>query len=100
MRILYLGLNPKLGTYHYPVIRTEFCGKLENALVLWPKFTHIIFTSQSSVHYWPGPWDKITIAIGDATAACIRKKGSEPLVATVATQEGIIDLIGNMDGYF
>jgi uroporphyrinogen-III synthase len=96
MKILYLGLNPKPGTVHYPVIRTEYCGKLEGAFLLWPQFTHIIFTSQSAVHYWPGPWDKQTIAIGQATAAALRKKGLDPLIAPEATQEGVIALIANL----
>lgn len=100
MKTLYLGLNPKPGTVHYPVIRTAYCGLLEPAFALWPQFTHIIFTSQSTVHYWPGPWDKSAIAIGPATAAALQKKGVEPLIAGVSTQEGIIDLIRSIRGYF
>lgn len=100
MRILYLGLNPKPGTFHYPVIRTEYCGKIDGALALWPQFTHIIFTSQTTVQYWPGPWDKQTIAIGPATAAALQRRGLVPIVAPEATQEGIIDLIAKIKGYF
>ncbi|MGB7977540.1 MAG: uroporphyrinogen-III synthase [Chlamydiales bacterium] len=98
--ILYLGLRPKSGTFHYPVIRTEFCGDLGEALALWPKFTHIIFTSQTAVEYWPGPWDKEAIAIGEATAAALRRHGVEPKMAPFATQEGVIELIREMKGYF
>lgn len=100
MRVLYLGLNPKPGTFHYPVIRTEYCGNLGPALLLWPQFTHIIFTSQTAVHYWPGPWDKQMIAIGYATAAALEKKGLDPLIAPEATQEGVITLIEELKGYF
>lgn len=100
MRVLYLGLNPKLGTVHYPVIRTEFCGNLEPARQLWPQITHVIFTSQTAVHYWPGPWDKKIIAIGEATAGALRTKGLIPLVAPFATQEGVIELIKEINGYF
>lgn len=100
MRTLYLGLNPKPGTVHYPVIRTQFCGRLTPALAMWPQFTHIIFTSQTAVGYWPGPWDKQLIAIGPATAAALQKKGFAPLIAPEATQEGIISLITQIDGYF
>jgi len=100
MRILYLGLKPKPGTFHYPVIRTEYCGKIDEALALWPQFTHIIFTSQTTVHYWPGPWDKQTIAIGTATAAALHKRGLDPIVAPEATQEGVIALISEINGYF
>ncbi|HSX10647.1 MAG TPA: uroporphyrinogen-III synthase [Chlamydiales bacterium] len=98
MNTLYLGLNPTPGTFHYPVIRTVYCANLEPALALWPLFTHIIFTSQTAVHYWPGPWDKHLIAIGAATATAL--KGKEVLIAPEATQEGIIALIRNIDGYF
>lgn len=100
MKTLYLGLNPKPNTYHYPVIRTHFCGDLQPALQLWPQFTHIIFTSQTTVHYWPGPWDKILLAIGPATAAALQTRGLKSLLAPEATQEGVIELIKDMDGYF
>lgn len=100
MRTLYLGLNPKSGTIHYPVIRTEYLGQIEPALTLWPQFTHIIFTSQTTVHYWPGPWNKDLIAIGPATAAALQKKGFAPLIAPISTQEGVIALISQIKGYF
>ena len=82
------------------MIRTERCGAIEPALSLWPQFTHMIFTSQTAVHYWPGPWDKPTIAIGQATAAALRARGCTPLIAPEATQEGIIALIAQLPGYF
>jgi len=97
---LYLGLRPKKGTVHYPVIRTQFCGDLEPALAKWPLFTHIIFTSISAVEYWPGPWDKKLIAIGKSTAAALSKKGYDSIVSPVATQEGVIDLVESIPGYF
>ena len=97
---LYLGLRPKPGTVHYSVIRTEFCGSIEPALLLWPQFTHVVFTSQTAVHYWPGPWDKPIIAIGPATAAVLHEKGLAPLIAPEATQEGIMTLISQLKGYF
>lgn len=100
MKILYLGLRAKPGTFHYPVIRTEICDSIEPALVLWDQFTHIIFTSQTTVEYWPGPWDKQLIAIGEATASALRLKGLFPIVAKTATQEGIIELISTINGHF
>jgi uroporphyrinogen-III synthase len=100
MKVLYLGLNPPPNVYHYPVIRTVPHADPTAALALWPQFTHIIFTSQTAVHYWPGPWDKTLIAIGPATAAALQKKGLDPLVAPFATQEGIIEMIAAIDGYF
>lgn len=98
MRTLYLGLKPKPAAYHYPVIRTVFCADLTEALRLWPQFTHIIFTSQTTVAYWPGPWDKELIAIGPATAAALQQKGLSCQIALEATQEGIIPLLG--EGYY
>lgn len=100
MRILYLGLRPKSGTVHYPVIRTEKCDSIKPALGLWNQFTHIIFTSQTAVEYWLGPWDKKVIAIGDPTASALKKMGLSPIVAPFATQEGIMELVKSMQGYF
>ncbi len=95
---LYLGLRPKPGTVHYPVIRTVYCAQLEPALALWPQFTHIVFTSQTAVEYWPGPWDKEIIAIGLATAAALQERGLDPVIAPEATQEGIMKIVE--DGYY
>ena len=60
----------------------------------------MIFTSQTAVRYWPGPWDKSILAIGQATAGALQAKGLNPLMAPEATQEGIISLIANVPGYF
>lgn len=86
--------------FHYPVIWTERFAAIEPALALWPKFTHVIFTSQTAVEYWPGPWDKEIFAIGDATASALRKKGLAPRIAPFATQEGMIELIREVKGCF
>jgi uroporphyrinogen-III synthase len=88
VRTLYLGLRPKPGTFHYPVIKTV---PLE---VTIQPFTHVIFTSQTTVEYWKWPLDgKVVIAIGEATA----KNLPNPIIAPVATQEGIIALLKTMD---
>lgn len=100
MRILNLGIRPKNGTFHYPVIKTECIGDIRGALKLWEQFTHLIFTSQTAVLYWPGPWDKKTIAIGPKTAKALEKKGCTPLIAPIATQEGIISLLEKTPGHF
>jgi uroporphyrinogen-III synthase len=98
MKILYLGLRPKEGTFHYPVIRTELCPyQLPSD---WPLFTHMIFTSQTAVEYWSYPWDKEIIAIGQATALALQKKGISSQIAPFATQEGVIELIRPLAGYF
>ncbi len=102
-KTLYLGLRPWEGTFHYPVIRTEMCepAELEEALRLWPEFSHVIFTSQTAVEYWPGPWDKIVIAIGEPTASVLRMKKLNVLVAPFATQEGVMTLIAHLrSAYF
>ena len=93
MKKLYLGLRPKKGTVHYPVIQTRYLGNIEPALKLWPKISHIIFTSQTAVHFWPGPFDKIAIAIGPKTASSLLQKGGHPLLAPEPTQEGVISLL-------
>lgn len=105
MKTLYLGLDPKnypcTGTLlHYPVIRTVRIegSELQQALRLWPKFTHIVFTSQSAVFYWKEDLrDKKLIAIGDATAKALQSKGLDPQIASDATQEGVIALLSQMD---
>jgi uroporphyrinogen-III synthase len=97
-KILYLGLRPKPGTFHYPVIRTRLLDASTPSD--WPLFTHILFTSQTAVEYWPGPWDKGIIAIGGPTAAALKKRGLESLIAPFATQEGVIELIKGIHGHF
>lgn len=105
MKTLYLGLDPKNypnknSLVHYPVIRTIPLEEdaLRIAETLWPAFTHVVFTSQTTVAYWHMPIkDKICIAIGEATAAAIRLKGSVPLVAPQATQEGVVEFLAGLD---
>lgn len=81
---------------HYPVIalrkrrQKAFCPHLK---ILWPSFTHIVVTSQTTVDFWDGPWDKKVIAIGEKTAFALRRKGIDPLIAPFSTQEGIIELV-------
>jgi len=96
-RILYLGLNPPPHVLHYPVITTQ---KLETpaisqALALWPHFTHVLFTSKTTVRYWfeiKPDFDKIALAIGPSTAAELLLRGITPLIAPVPTQEGLLAL--------
>ncbi len=98
--ILYLGLHPPANAIHYPVIRTEkILGKeLEEAIRLWPDFTHVMFTSQTAVNYWEEDLQhKICIAIGDATARAIRNRKAEPLIAPFPTQEGVLQLLQQLD---
>ncbi len=103
-RVLYLGTDPARfaceGTLvHYPVIQTtpieEAC---QLARTVWPNVTHVVFTSPNAVKHWEEPLlDKTVIAIGEGTAARLRKRGVEPLVAPFATQEGVIALFSALD---
>lgn len=107
-KILYLGLTPThwpLSSYlvHYPVIRTEMLHtrELKRALLLWPQFTHVLFTSQSAVRYWWEvsciPFDKQAIAIGRTTAEQLLSRDVRFLLAPEATQEGVIALLETLD---
>ena len=60
----------------------------------------MIFTSQTTVEYWPGPWDKELIAIGKATLGALKKKGLSAHVAPFPTQEGVMELVSKWKGYF
>lgn len=111
--ILYLGLDPsrfprQKGLIHYPVIRTEkiLSKELSKALDLWPSFSHVIFTSQTAVCLWfeelrkRNGWEefnKIWIAIGNATAKKLECYGIVPLVAKDETQEGVVDLLETLN---
>src|SRR5579872_5399650 len=105
MKTLYLGLDPKNypckgDLTHYPVIRTERfdCADLQSAEKLWPEFTHVVFTSQTAVHYWDCDLKgKICIAIGDVTADAVRRKGAVPFIAPKPTQEGVIEFLSRID---
>ena len=99
-RILYLGIDAPPGVFHYPVISTKIIEspELSQALSLWNQFTHLLFTSKNGVRHWPREiFGKIVIAIGEATAEEIRKRGVDPLVANEATQEGVIALLESLD---
>lgn len=105
MKTLYLGLDPKNFLcsgilIHYPVIRTVPIESSDRnqAIRLWPEFTHVIYTSQTAVKYWENDLKgKIVIAIGEATADSLRKRGVEPLVAPQSTQEGVIALLRTLN---
>ncbi len=95
---LYLGLDPKNFSspnriVHYPIIRVlpfPLC-KMQ-----FEPFTHWIFTSQTAVRMLSSHLKKCPqlIAIGKATAACLKDCGFIPqLVANQETQEGIIALL-------
>ena len=97
---LYLGLDPSrwIGEgkiLHYPVIKIEKNPVADFAD--WPKITHLIFTSRSAVFNWEKFEGKQILAIGEATADLIRKRGVIPLVAKESTQEGVMALLDQID---
>ena len=101
--ILYLGIDPsrfysQKNLIHYPVIRTEkiVSHQLKKAKELWPKFTHVIFTSRTAARYWLEedlPIHPTVIAVGKSTASLLEQAGCSPLIAEEETQEGVIELL-------
>jgi uroporphyrinogen-III synthase len=99
-RILYLGIDAPSGVFHYPVIHTKLIDspELREAKILWERCTHVIFTSKNGVRHWPcALTGKTVIAIGEGTASEIISRGSSPLIAPEATQEGVAALLESLD---
>jgi uroporphyrinogen-III synthase len=104
--VLYLGLDPEScpvsgRIYHYPVIRTSSLPEGQSRVKqVWSECTHVLFTSKRAVHYlsssllWEG---KTVLAIGEGTAQALRAFGIEPRVAPIATQEGCLALLQQLD---
>ncbi|MDE3045987.1 MAG: uroporphyrinogen-III synthase [Verrucomicrobiota bacterium] len=103
MKILYTGLDPKRYRFtgelvHYPVIETVPINELDEATQqVWPKITHVLFTSPTAVKHWlvlaPSLEEKEVLAIGAGTASFF----SKALIAPFATQEGMIALLETLD---
>ncbi len=98
--ILYLGLDPSRyeadgPLLHYPVIATKRLPFLFPSD--WPEATHLLFTSRSAVFHWEHFEGKEILAIGEATAQPLRDRGLNPLVASDATQEGMVALLNRFD---
>jgi uroporphyrinogen-III synthase len=98
-RVLYLGLRvPKelAGTVtHYPIIQTEPLS-LRPCLDRWDSYTHLLFTSQTSVELLRPQTSfvgKQLIAVGKKTAALL----SNPLIAEEETAEGVCELLAKLD---
>lgn len=93
---LYLGIDPRRferPCVHYPMIRTE---KLPVSLPPVPeRKIRTLFTSRTAVCYWESSFEE-AIAIGPGTAAALRERGVEPLVAKEATQEGVAELLSSL----
>jgi len=94
--ILYLGLDPSRWKrdktlLHYPVIRIAL--RTISKPADWSSITHLIFTSKTAALHWEWFEGKQALAIGEATAEVLEKKGCSPLVAPETTQEGMIELL-------
>ena len=115
---LYLGLSPQRSPFqnrliHFPVIETIPRNFNEEKIALafgdLKRYTHFIFTSQTTVSLffeclWHYRWDfkclegKEILAIGSKTDKKIASYGIQATrVATEETQEGIIDLLALKD---
>lgn len=114
-KILYLGLDLPENTnkhhifIHYPVIRIHVFPPntldIQESFKSFPEYTHLIFTSKSAVHaffrnysifgYKPHHLHgKEVICIGQQTAKALKAYGcSNPLVSSIETAEGVIELI-------
>ena len=100
-KTISFGLDAGSSFYHYPVIKTvPIQGAAEQLLTLWPRYTHLLFTSKSAVAHLPPSlsWEgKEVFAIGEATAARIPVKCR---IAKESNQEGMVVLLRNLNAHF
>lgn len=114
-RVLYLGLTAPNSTdaleiIHYPIIeivpRDPRSPDIVETFKQLPNFTHIIFTSKTSVSLFLNwlPYevdifqDKCLITVGQQTAKHLHSiKCKQLLIAKEETAEGIIDLLKRED---
>jgi len=116
--ILYLGLNPPKSTperniVHYPVIkiipRPPSDPNIHKSFQDINKYTHIIFTSQSSIKIFfeylsvfklttSDISNKIFVCVGTMTAEALRKHGiAADIIAQNETAEGIIEELSKLN---
>jgi len=115
MSLLYLGLDPSRyktdkAITHLPLIeivpRPLTCPKLTMQFSELPHYTHILFTSQTTVdlfitacaHYEQSRPKAAVIAIGRATAERLKRARIDvTLTAKEKTQEGIMDALSGLN---
>ncbi len=114
--LLYLGLDPKgyqteKTIIHFPVIQTRNIPfdhpKIAHAFSDLDEYTHLIFTSKSTVHYFFEALrfygfssdlnHKVIFSIGESTQNSLKKQGIESQLAKCATQEGVIAALAQID---
>jgi uroporphyrinogen-III synthase len=107
VRILYVGTDPSRYKHegelvHYPVIRTVLRTSVDDVLGRdVARCTHWMFTSPNAVRHWfsmgaPGRIEK-SFAVGPTTAAALAERGIKAMIAPIATQEGLIELLKTWD---
>jgi uroporphyrinogen-III synthase len=101
-RILYFGLSienfsDKNSAVHYPLIKIVPRKNIKRSLLEVEKFSHIIFTSQTTVDIFFSHISKIQhpqcISIGPHTKKALLKKGIFSECPQGYTQEGIIQYL-------
>lgn len=113
-KALYLGEEfplkafPEKQLIHTPLIETKLRSLEDRALTFlvqnWEKFTHLLFTSKSSVKHLAAllrkhrisPFEigkKQLLAVGRATAEAIFPYGGKVEIASSECAEGVLDLI-------
>lgn len=104
--VLYLGLDPtnyssKKEVIHLPIIQIipyplSHPG-VSKALEQFHTYTHIIVTSKSAIPIlldYLKTGNKKILAVGEATAACLRKHGLQPAyIAENETSEGLVEVL-------
>lgn len=105
--VLYLGLDATHYRSNKPIIHLPIIKivpypldlpSVKQALGQFHTYTHVIITSKSTVSilldYLKTGLDKKILAVGEATAHCLRKVGLEPaFVADHETSEGLVELL-------
>lgn len=119
-KTLYLGLDPsnypkKDNLIHFPIIKIfprDFSDqKIQQAFSKIEKITHFIFTSKVAVFLFFEAIDffqidkrilleKAFISIGKGTTKTLKQRGFDPMEAKISTQEGVIEVLKKINGYF
>jgi uroporphyrinogen-III synthase len=105
---IYFGLNPERFPHpvtHYPLIK--IVPKLlqdPSLLSMWERwndFSHILFTSQeTALLLAPHVKNQTVLSIGPATQRALEHYGLSTILAPEATQEGVIELIKELNPSF
>ncbi len=106
-KTLYLGTDPTQNfaqddVVHYPVIQIVATStddpKIQSALALFDRFTHIVFTSKNGVrlffHLFKDVKEKKIVSVGRVTTKTLLENGvTDVRTACNETQDGVIGLL-------